>query len=78
MNKLELMAHKVDVNARAFFAELQDRREAGQGSIEYIGIAVIAAIIVAAIIAFFNDKGNQAITDGLQGLIDGIFGKSPF
>ena len=78
MNKLELMAHKVDVNARAFFAELQDRREAGQGSIEYIGIAVIAAIIVAAIIAFFNDKGNQAIADGLQGLIDGIFGKSPF
>lgn len=78
MNKLELMAHKVDVNARAFFAELQDRREAGQGSIEYIGIAVIAAIIVAAIIAFFNDTGNQAITDGLQGLIDGIFGNSPF
>lgn len=78
MNKLELMAHKVDVNARAFFAELQDRREAGQGSIEYIGIAVIAAIIVAAIIAFFNDKGNQAITDGLSGLIEGIFGKSPF
>ena len=78
MNKLELMAHKVDVNARAFFAELQDRREAGQGSIEYICIAVIAAIIVAAIIAFFNDTGNQAITDGLQGLIDGIFGNSPF
>ncbi|GAA1188329.1 hypothetical protein JOE56_000878 [Brevibacterium paucivorans] len=78
MNKLELMAHKVDVNARAFFAELQDRREAGQGSIEYIGIAVIAAIIVAAIIAFFNDTGNQKITDGLQGLIEGIFGNSPF
>ena len=78
MNKLELMAHKVDVNARAFFAELQERREAGQGSIEYIGIAVIAAIIVAAIIAFFNDTGNQKITDGLQGLIEGIFGNSPF
>lgn len=78
MNKLELMAHKVDVNARAFFAELQDRREAGQGSIEYIGIAVIAAIIVAAIIAFFNESGNKAITEGLKGLIDGIFGKSPF
>ena len=78
MNKLELMAHKVDVNARAFFAELQDRREAGQGSIEYIGIAVIAAIIVAAIITFFNGEGNKAITEGLKGLIDGIFGKSPF
>ncbi len=78
MNKLELMAHKVDVNARAFFAELQDRREAGQGSIEYIGIAVIAAIIVAAIIAFFNESGNKAITEGLNGLIEGIFGKSPF
>lgn len=77
MNKLELMAHKVDVNARAFFAELQDRREAGQGSIEYIGIAVIAAIIVAAIIAFFNKTGNGLITDGLKGLIEGIFSKTP-
>lgn len=82
MNKLELMAHKVDVNARAFAGavaeKLQDRREAGQGSIEYIGIAVIAAIIVAAIITFFNDSGNKLITEGLKGLIDGIFGKSPF
>ena len=82
MNKLELMAHKVDVNARAFAGtvaeKLQERREAGQGSIEYIGIAVIAAIIVAAIITFFNGEGNKAITEGLKGLIDGIFGKSPF
>ena len=82
MNKLELMAHKVDVNARAFAGavaeKLQERREAGQGSIEYIGIAVIAAIIVAAIIGFFTETGNKKITDGLQGLIEGIFGKSPF
>ncbi|MGX6451641.1 hypothetical protein [Brevibacterium paucivorans] len=81
MNKLELMAHKVDVNARVFAGavaeKLQKRREAGQGSIEYIGIAVIAAIIVAAIIAFFNDKGNKAITDGLQKIIKGIFSKTP-
>ena len=74
MNKLELMAHKVDVNARAFFAELQDRREAGQGSIEYIGIAVIAAIVIAGIIAFFNsDNGVKQIQDGLGNVIKGIF-----
>ena len=78
MNKLELMAHKVDVNARAFFAELQERRENGQGSIEYIGIAVIAAIIISVIIAYFSGEGKTAINDGLKAIVDGIFGKSPF
>ncbi|MDK7750723.1 hypothetical protein QP572_10230 [Brevibacterium sp. UMB10442] len=73
MNKLELMAHKVDVNARAFFAELQERREAGQGSIEYIGIAVIAAIVIAGIIFFFNNKGTEQIQKGLENVIKGIF-----
>jgi len=82
MNKLELMAHKVDVNARAFAGavaeKLQDRREAGQGSIEYIGIAVIAAIIIAAIIAYFSGDGVDKITEGLRGIVDGIFENSPY
>lgn len=73
MNKLELMAHKVDVNARAFFAELQERRENGQGSIEYIGIAVIAAIVIAGIIYFFKNGGNEQIQNGLKNVIEGIF-----
>ncbi len=77
MNKLELMAHKVDVNARAFAGavaeKLQERREAGQGSIEYIGIAVIAAIVIAGIIAFFKDTGINDIKTGLGNVIKGIF-----
>lgn len=73
MNKLELMAHKVDINARAFFAKLQERRENGQGSIEYIGIAVIAAIVIAGIIFFFNNKGTEQIQNGLENVIKGIF-----
>ena len=77
MNKLELMAHKVDVNARVFAGavaeKLQKRREAGQGSIEYIGIAVIAAIVIAGIIYFFNHTGTDQIKNGLENVIKGIF-----
>ena len=78
MNKLELMAHKVDVNARAFFAELQERREAGQGTIEYLGIAVLISVLVAALVAFFKDGGAipDAIGNSIKGVIDKIFNKA--
>ena len=73
MNKLELMAHKVDVNARAFFAELQERREAGQGTIEYLGIAVLIAVLVAALVAFFEKDIADAIGKGITDIIGKVF-----
>lgn len=76
MNKLELMAHKVDVNARAFFAELQDRREAGQGTIEYLGIAVLISVLVAALVTFFGGDIADAIGKNVTDVIDKIFGKA--
>lgn len=76
MNKLELMAHKVDVNARAFFAELQNRREAGQGTIEYLGIAVLISVLVAALVTFFGGDIADTIGDSIKGVIENIFGKA--
>ena len=73
MNKLELMAHKVDVNARAFFAELQDRRENGQGTIEYLGIAVLIAVLVAALVGAFRTDIAGAIGDNITAVIEKIF-----
>lgn len=79
MNKLELMAHKVDVNARAFAGavadKLQERREAGQGTIEYLGIAVLIAVLVAALVAFFQDNIASAIGENVTKVINKIFNK---
>lgn len=75
MNKLELMAHKVDVNARALFAELQERRENGQGTIEYLGIAVLIAVLVAALVGAFQGDIAKAIGDNITKVINKIFNK---
>lgn len=79
MNKLELMAHKVDVNARAFAGavadKLQERREAGQGTIEYLGIAVLIAVLVAALVTFFEDSIADAIGENVTKVINKIFNK---
>lgn len=81
MRKLELMAHKIDVNARAFAGAANDvmnkRRESGQGTIEYVGIIVIIAIVVVALAAWFTSTGNKTISDGIGKIIGTIFGKAP-
>ena len=75
MNKLVLMANTIDSNIKTWA-----RSEKGQGSIEYIGIAVIAGLIIAGIVTLFTagGPGITAITDGIQGIIDGIFGDSAY
>lgn len=80
MNKLELMAHKIDVNARAFagaaMEKLQERREAGQGTIEYLGIAVLISVLVVGALGFFRTDIAGAIRDGVTGVINNIFSHS--
>ncbi|WP_293878872.1 hypothetical protein [uncultured Brevibacterium sp.] len=50
-------------------------RQSGQGTIEYIGIAVIAAIIIAGIIA---TPMAPNMTSGLEKIICGVLKNSPF
>lgn len=50
-------------------------RQSGQGTIEYIGIAVIAAIIIAGIIAV---PMAPNMTSGLEKIICGVLKNSPF
>lgn len=56
---------------------IDQRREEGQGTIEYIGIAVVVAIILSAILIYMSDTGASDITDGITEIIDGILGRSP-
>lgn len=80
MNKLELMAHKVDVNARAFAGAAMDKvkeaRENGQGTIEYLGIAVLISVLVAALVTFFGGDIATAINKNITGVINKIFEKA--
>ncbi|MCT1689949.1 hypothetical protein M3B11_03080 [Brevibacterium sp. p3-SID960] len=79
MHKLQLMAHKVDVNARTFASAAQEalaaKREKGQGTIEYIGIIVVISVIIAGLVFFFNGEGKTAISEGITDVIDSIFSK---
>ncbi|EFG47367.1 hypothetical protein HMPREF0183_1358 [Brevibacterium mcbrellneri ATCC 49030] len=80
MNKLELMAHKVDVNARAFaelaVEKLQERRENGQGTIEYLGIAVLISLLVAGLVGAFKTDIANALKENIVNVISNIFGNT--
>ncbi|MGL4743970.1 MAG: hypothetical protein ACRCXL_06215 [Dermatophilaceae bacterium] len=43
------MTHAVAARYTTLVATLQDRREAGQNALEYLGMALVAGVIVAAI-----------------------------
>ena len=45
--------------------KLKQRREAGQGSLEYVAAIAVAAIIIAAIVAAVTGAGIQAWAEGL-------------
>ncbi len=54
---------------------LRDRMKAiaerGQNSLEYIGIAVIAGIVIVAIYGAINGQLSGAIADGITKVING-------
>lgn len=43
------MTHKIAARFSTKMAEVQDRREAGQNSLEYLGMALVAGVVIAAI-----------------------------
>ncbi|WP_300343831.1 hypothetical protein [Nesterenkonia sp.] len=54
---------------------MNDRREDGQGTIEYLGIAVVIAIVVIAVASWFSSTGNSSITDALNNIIEQVSGR---
>ncbi|KAE8762974.1 hypothetical protein [Georgenia thermotolerans] len=48
------MSTRLYVRAKVRLQELLDRREAGQGTLEYLGVVVIVAILVVAAVTAFN------------------------
>lgn len=56
---------------------LHERREAGQGTIEYLGIAVVIAIVILALTAAFSGEDGFAndITTEIGDIISNISGE---
>lgn len=77
MQKLQRMALSIDNQAKNYAeaakGALAERRESGQGTIEYVGIIVIISIVVIAVAVYFQGDGTGSITEGIQGIIDNIF-----
>jgi Flp pilus assembly pilin Flp len=48
------MSTRLYVKARIRLQDLLDRREAGQGTLEYLGVVVIVAILVVAAVTAFD------------------------
>lgn len=53
---------------------LNARRESGQGTIEYLGIAVVIGIIVVAVASWFSGDGTNMIETAFQSIIEEVSG----
>lgn len=80
MQKLQRMALTIDNQAKQYAdaakVALADRRESGQGTIEYVGIIVIISIVIIAVAVFFKTTANTQLTDGITKVITNILGKT--
>ena len=48
------MTHSLAARYTTAVESLKDRREAGQNSLEYLGMALVAGIVIAAIVGVVN------------------------
>lgn len=48
------MTHSAAARYIAFTETMKSRREAGQNSLEYLGMALVAGVVIAAIVAVVN------------------------
>ncbi|MBK8730804.1 MAG: hypothetical protein IPM00_16320 [Tetrasphaera sp.] len=55
------MTHKLAARYTTYLATLNDRREAGQNSLEYLGMALLAGVVLVAIFKVINgsDVGTK-------------------
>jgi hypothetical protein len=62
---------KALVKTQIRLQQLTAKRDAGQGTLEYVGMIVVAAILVAIVAAVVNDSGIQ---EKFQAAVDKIVG----
>lgn len=71
------MGYRMMGRAHALAASL--RGERGQGTVEYVGLILLIAGVIGAVVAFgdsFKGEGlGKAIVDKLEGAIEGVGGK---
>lgn len=65
---------KAYVSTQNRFQELTDRRDAGQGALEYIGILAVVVIVIGLAGAAFTAAGGD-INDGVSKLIKSVTGQ---
>lgn len=58
---------------------LQQRREEGQGTVEYVGIAVVITVIIAGVVTVLSgseiyEEINSVISDVISNIAEGIGG----
>jgi hypothetical protein len=65
------------VSARVRMVKAVEDREAGQGALEYIGMIVVAAVLIVAVLTAFSGAGfKQTITDKVNDIKNAISGFS--
>lgn len=69
--KINNTAAKVSAIMDTKLNELADRKEKGQGAIEYIGVLLVVAVVIGLVIAAFNglDLGSK-VSDAVDAIFD--------
>lgn len=67
------MTHNIAARYTTQMATLQDRREAGQNSLEYLGMALVAGVVIAAIYGVITGAG---VGEKIQSAWNSITGAS--
>ena len=76
------MGYRIMGALHAALAGLEDRarREEGQGTVEYVGLILLIAAVVAGVIAFGGTQGKDigaVVVKQLKGAIEGVGGGKP-
>ncbi|WP_195839305.1 DUF4244 domain-containing protein [Mobiluncus porci] len=64
---LDNLLTRLYVRSQARLMDLKDRRESGADTLEYVGMFVVAAAIVTALITVFKNGGT--VSNSLQKLV---------
>jgi len=65
---------KAYISTQHRITELSDRRDAGQGALEYIGILAVVVVVIGLAIAGFNAASGD-INTGVSDLIKKVTGQ---
>ena len=70
------MSHRLATRIQAVVARriAAQGKDAGQGTIEYLGIAVLLTVLIAGLVTAFGDEITESISTGISDAIDSITG----